>query len=156
MRKIKLLASIFTLCLVALVYVASYAQTTTSTGASANDNKSTCCAMAENKADGESCRANCSCCADGVCKDKTDKKTSHAEEMKGKGERCKIKQDKAKAQSVDEKSKESCCGCCAGCADGVCKDKKEGSMQSGEKGLSCCNGGSCCSGDVCCMKRKAA
>lgn len=154
MKNLKLITSGLVLCMVALVYVVSYAQTTTPTQNS--DDKKSCC-MKMKEGEGASCcskmkEGSSSCCADGVCKMK-EKNAAHAD-MKS-GECCKMKEKNANAQSGDNKT-EGCCGCCAGsscCADGVCKmkDKNHATQNSADK-ESCCSGGSCCG---CCQKKAA-
>lgn len=155
MKNLKLITSGLVLCMVALVYVVSYAQTTTPTQNS--DDKKSCC-MKMKEGESASCCAkmkegSSSCCADGVCKMK-DKNSAHAD-MKS-GDCCKMKEKNANAQSSDNKTEACCASCCAGgscCADGVCKmkDKNHAAQNSADK-ESCCSGGSCCG---CCQKKAA-
>lgn len=137
MKRVKFLVSCMVLSMVALLYVVSYAQTTTSV----SDDKKACCAKMAG-GEGASCE-NCPCCKDGVCKDK-DKHASHAAGMKDGG--CKMKSEKAGNTESGDKKAEGCCGsCCAGDACKDMKNKKEAASasQSGENKESCCAGGCC-------------
>lgn len=139
MKNVKFLVSCMVLSMVALLYVVSYAQTSTSV----SDDKKACCAKMTG-GENMSCE-NCPCCKDGACKDK-DKHSSHAAGMKDGC--CKMKGEKA-ANTESGDKKEGCCGCCAGDACKDMKNKKETASQSGDNKESGCGGG-------CCKMKKAS